>query len=327
VEHYAPRPFALLDGRELSASSIRRGKIEMSAIHFVSTTDATLRIDGGPWEQIAIAHLSKRLSSMRRQTVELSLLNRARTGTAAASETYRIEFRIAEATALRRVEGAFRDYVNPQSLSLDSLRAFVDDCRCLGEGSDYAGALAGFVLGVLRKEDPSSKNLTTPSRLYRDDYVRAGDVLREIDRPLARLVVQLIRFGLNDFSAMPFDTGYAELDASCRLLHDPRNEIINAPRELGKFQVCPVDHDTSRLINLAVRMAGQERWSELLSNECRDVATSSEMEAVDQQKAYAIWAASAWRVRAFSEALEPLRMIAAIYPFDRWATPLLEDLL
>jgi hypothetical protein len=46
---------------------------------------------------------------------------------------------------------------------------------------------------------------------------------------------------------------------------------------------------------------------------------------MDTQKGLAIWAAIAWRLGARESAVEPLRQIAATYPFRTWAEPYLES--
>ena len=72
-------------------------------------------------------------------------------------------------------------------------------------------------------------------------------------------------------------------------------------------------------------MAGQDRWSPILNEECRKAAASDILDAMDRQKALAIWAVSAWRLDAKESATEPLRQISATYPFSNWAERYLES--
>jgi hypothetical protein len=158
------------------------------------------------------------LSSLRRGDVVLTLSNSAETNVPEVSETYRLSFLVADCTTLKGVERAFHEIVTPSALTMTAIDSFLNDTRSTGDGKDYAEALANFALGILRKEDPDSARLTTPARLYRSNYVLAEEGLRELERPLARLITQLMRFALNDFSAEPVDTVTCERSRRTNLL-------------------------------------------------------------------------------------------------------------
>lgn len=318
----------IINGREPPEHFVQRAPLFPRNVCLANTTHVTIRIDGQLEKQIQLADVARTLSIMRHEDVTLTLSNAADNKVSEASEAYKVSFRIADTPTLQCVERAFLEYMTPSDISVGSIRSFLDDPRCAAAGSDYANALAEFTLGVLRKEDPDTVQMTTPVRMYREFYVLAEAALREIERPLARLVTQIARFALNDFSPESLDTGYWELDVAYRLLRDPRSpsppKIPERPEK--RRQICPIDHDTGRLLDLAARMSTQERWSPLLSNECRSVVFSGSLDVEDQNKAAAIWAVCAWRLAAVREASEPLRMIAATYPFDQWAAPLLKEL-
>lgn len=327
-EHSVGRPFLLLEGREPPRITVLRTPITSSTVHVANTTNIVVRVDHKPAITIPTPDLARMLSQFRREDVFLTLSNSFKANVAEVSETYRVSFRIAEVAALQSVERAFDQLITPSTLTVNSVRVFLEDSRCSGEGAEYAEALGRYAMGILRKEDPDSAQLTTPSALYREDYVQAEEVLREVRRPLAILVTQLTRFALNDFSADPYPTGYWDLDLAYGLMRNPNSDSLpRPPQDLQKrHALCPLDHSTGQILNLAVHMLDQERWSPLLSEECRIVVHSASLDAVDQQKAAAIWAACAWRLGARQEAMEPLRMIASSYPFNQWAAPFLEEL-
>lgn len=325
ADHSVSRPFLLIDGQEPAKQSVRRTPILLRDVHLRNCSGLTIRIEDRDPATLAPSGLAQILSGLRREHVELTLTNAAKADVPGASESYRLLFRIADAATVQRVERAFADFITPATLSVNSVQSFLYDDRCTGEGSDYADALGRYAMGIIRKEDPQSAQLTTHSQLYREDYVLAEEGLRQLARPLARLVTKIIRFALNDFSSEPLDTGFLDLDLACALLKNPLDYVSSSP--VGAEQrrnVCPIDHQTGQIITLAMRMCRQERWSDLLSDECRLVATSSSLDAPDQQKAAAIWAACAWRLGAKGDAVEPLSTISATYPFSLWAGPLLE---
>jgi len=98
------------------------------------------------------------------------------------------------------------------TLTRASIDKFLNDPRCRGTGSDYADGLANFAMGILLKERPTSEHLTTPFARYRESYGSALRVLSDFRRPFSRLISEVIRFALNDFSTMGAPTGYWELD-------------------------------------------------------------------------------------------------------------------
>jgi hypothetical protein len=326
-EHSVARPFLLMDGREPPRLARRNTPLHVSDIHVSNATIATLRV-GGQQSVVSPLDLPEVLCRLRWEDVLLTLSNSTKINVVEVSETYHLSFRVADAASLQSVERSFHHHLTPAGLSVRAIGSFLEDSRCSGAGSEYAEALASYALGVLHKEDPEQTNLTTAATQYREDYVRAEEGLRQVERPLARLIAQVTRFSLNDFSASPITTGYSELDVAYRLLRDPISDALPGPPGGGQkmYRICPIDHDTSQILNLATRMLAQARWSSLLSGECRLVSRAESLGAVDQQKAAAIWAACALRLQALDEAVEPLRMIVATYPFDRWAAKLLEEL-
>ena len=248
--------------------------------------------------------------------IGISLSNSSQAHATPVITRYDLSIRIADATTFKSVEIAFSEMTMSGTLTRSVIERFLHDRRCQGPGKDYADGLANFCLGVLLKERPSSEYLTTPFARYRESYGAALRILSEFERPFAHLIADIIRFALNDFSQASGVTGYWELDLASRLLKNPETKDLPlAPeKESERRKVCPVDHGTGQILDLVVRMARQDRWSPILSDACRQIANSELLDAVDRQKALAIWAIASWRLGARDQAIEPLRQIAATYP-------------
>ena len=91
------------------------------------------------------------------------------------------------------------------------------------------------------------------------------------------MVCAVIRFAMNDTSGIGDRTGFLELDIAARMLLGPSYRPSAVPDPaiidfISRRRVCPIDHGTGRVLDLAVRMARQTRWSQTLSGECRQVA-------------------------------------------------------
>ena len=326
--HTAARPFLMINGREPGSLSEWRRPIHPNQVHVSNATGIELNWGGQRIANVEPKDLVEKLSRFRQEDAVLTLTNSREKRVAAVSQSYKLSFRIAGAMALASVERAFSEHITHQTLSMAMLECFAEDERCLTEGKDYAIALSQYILGILHKEDPKAIHLTTPSSLYRENYVRAELALRDIPRALSQLIAQITRLALNDFSENLIETGNWELDLTYMLLSNPDCSILPSepPDSEERHPICPIDHATGRIITLAARMCSQERWSPLLDSECRSVVASSVLDADDQVKAAAIWALAAWRLDAKASAAEPLRKIQATFPFSIWAEPYLNSL-
>ena len=324
--HRVERPVMLLAGTEPSGHAIVRVPVGRSAIAVANATTVQIRIDGGNPQRLSPDALPHKIAETRQAEMNLVLLNDSQVNAEPVVTRYSMSFRIADARELRLVEEAFAEMLVSSSITRDAISRFLSDQRTQGPGKEYATGLGYYCLGVLIKERPTSENLTTPLSRYRELYGSALQVLADFDRPLARLITGVIRFAMNDFSEAGTSTGYWELDLAKALLSDPGRARMPLPDKTAKRRpICPIDHGTARILELSARMSTQSRWSPILDDECREIASSDVLDATDHQKALAIWAAAAWRMGSKQNAIEPLTQIAAVYPFNSWAEQYLEN--
>lgn len=321
--HIAP-PLLLIRGREPRAAHLVRSQLRTSDVVVANATSAEVQVDRRGWERIASHDLGRHLSALTLATVGVRLVNAAVKGVDPAVREYRIPFHVANAAELKAVEEAFAEYLTTDDVRSLSVADFLADARCRAGGSDYAEGLAAYVLGVLVKEQ-SPDRVRTPLARYRDHYNTALDRLSVHARPLPYLICMLMRFGLNTFVPSATLTGYQELDVAMALLNGPGpslpNPSLNPAATLRK--VCPVDHGTGRILDLALRLAREERWGPVLRDECAQVAEAPSLDLADREKATALWALTAWRLGRPDEAAEPLTRIASVHPFSSWAAPCL----
>ncbi|OSJ19454.1 hypothetical protein BST63_15475 [Bradyrhizobium canariense] len=325
-QHFVARPILLFGGGEPAEGSVLRSPTAWRSLLIANATAVQITIDGGTPKSIPSGNLANELLKLRHADVSISLSNSSQVHATPINTRYDLSIRIADPTTLKNVEIAFSEMTVSGMLTRSIIERFLNDRRCQGLGKDYADGFANFCLGILLKERPSSECLTTPFARYRESYGAALRILSGFERPLSHLVADIIRFALNDFSQPRAATGYWELDLASRMLKDPETRDLPVAPDKGseRRKVCPVDHGTGQILDLAVRMARQDRWSPILSDVCRQIANSELLDAVDRQKALAIWAIAAWRLGARDQAIEPLRQIAATYPFRTWAEPYLE---
>lgn len=323
--HSVARPVLLIDN--LEPPRICPLRTRPKAFSAINATGIELQINGASPFALVPNQLSQRLAALDQAEVSIRLINASQARIAPVVTTYDVSFRIAGPAILRGVEMAFSKQLASSELTRGLIGTFLQDRRCVSAGRDYAAGLAHFALGVLLKERPSGEALTLPFSVYRDSYGAALEVLGDFDRPLARLIAAVIRFAFNDFTTSK-TTGFWDLDLLRAMLSDPEcDDLPPAPAaSASRVVICPVDHGTGQILDLGVRMFSQPRWSPILDDECRRVATSTVLDEMDRQKALAVWAIASWRLGAKVSAEEPLRQISAIHPFRTWAEPLLESL-
>lgn len=326
AKHRVERPFIMLRGKEPSAHAVLRSPLTASEIALANTSHAKVFLDGAGPQKVSIDKLGELISETSQAELTLELVNTTEQKATPVVTQYGFSFRVAEEADLRRVEQAFSEILVSDTITRNSIGSFLADKRTQGPGKEYASGLADYCLGILIKERPEGENLTTPFSRHRELYGRALDVLKDFPRPLAHLITCIIRFSLNNFENAGSRTGYWELDLATELLYNPTSDSLQLPLENStRRPVCPIDHGTGRMLELANHLASQPRWSPILDDECRALAHSDLLDATDHQKAFAIWAASAWRLGSTDSALEPLTQIAEIYPFSRWASKYLEQ--
>ncbi len=326
AKHRVQRPFITLRGREPSANDVVRSAIVLSDIAVRNANHAMVCLDGASPYQVSTDQLKEIMTKTPQAELKLELVSVAERNATPVLTHYNFSFRIADKTDLKRVEQAFTEILVSEAITRESIGCFLADKRTQGPGREYASGLADYCLGILMKERPEGEKLTTPFSRYRELYGRALDVLKDFRRPLAHLISCIIRFSLNDFGLGSSRTGYWELDLATELLSDPTSASL--PRALEKTSrrpVCPIDHGTGRMLELAKHLVLQPRWSPILDDECRRLTHSDLLDVTDHQKAFAIWAASAWRLGSTENAQEPLTQIAEVYPFGRWASKYLEQ--
>jgi hypothetical protein len=325
-KHKIERPILLMNGRECESEAVIRSKQLFTTTNVKS---ASLVVDGKSAHVPTTAEIDVFLSNCRQNIVILTLTNGSEAKAAPVLSSYRLDFRIAEPSILAHVEAAFLEKIVEAPLSMDAVSRFLGDSRSQGLGSEYANGLAAYVTGVLVKERPEGQAITSPLDRYRELFGISLQSLNTLSRPFSRLVCAVIHFALNDISAVGKDTGYLELDVATRMLEGIADDPILLPElsemdSVARRRVCPIDHGTGRILDLAIRMARQDRWSKTLSDEFRQVAEAASLDSIDRQKAVALWAVTAMRLGASDAAVEPLAQLSATYPFSVWASVCLE---
>ncbi|MCG5246883.1 hypothetical protein LPC10_17645 [Methylorubrum sp. B1-46] len=325
VAHPVDRPTLLVSGIEPGLTFTVRERRAPSDYILANATAAAVSVDGMPPEPVDQSTFGSLMARLDRSVARIRLSNGKLRGAEPVTTTYDVRFRVAAPGDLDAVDRAFMDHMTKGVPTRETARRFRQDARCQGTGSDYAEGMAEYVLGVLIKEQPHGQRVSSSLDSFTEAFTAALQKLRVHRRPLPHLLCSVMRFALNEFGSGTVASGYDELDAATELLRGPAVAHIVVPdAPASRLKACPLDHGTDRLLGLVKAMSRKDHWSPVLRSECLQVAGDGALVLPDRQKALAVWALTALRLKAPDQAVEPLSQIAAVHPFDAWAQPALE---
>lgn len=320
--HHLERPLLMWGeqevGRDRKISSRRNFGV-------ANCTRAFMAVDGADYQRVGISDLLVVLGSATDCVLRIRLENHPDRRMAPATAEYRLEFRVADRSSLMKVEEAFREHLVISSPTPDRIRIFLEDPRCSGIAGEYASGLYAYVHALLLKEGSGDKGLISDFAMHTERFGECLQKLEGLDRKLARSVCTLVRLMRNDISDSS-DPGLEQLKVAYGMLRGPAAYAAGVKGvSAADERLCPIDHGTGRIIALANRLAGADRWSGVLEEECRSVAGSSLLHVDDHRKVFAYWAVTALRLGDRAAARYPLQQIAGIYPFDGWASAALAE--
>jgi hypothetical protein len=318
----------MIDGQEVGSALVVRNQDSIRAYAVANASSAQIAVDGGKTTAIRLETLPTLLAGYTEEIVSLTLTNETERRAAPVTSQYRIQFRVANAQALKTIEMAFYKNVMSHTLNLATIRHFLESCEGVGPAKDYAEGVAKYLTAILVKERPADQSIATPIARYRELFGSSLQVLSSYSRPLARSLTAIAQFAINDFPARQIVTGFEELDLAMAFFRGPMSAQPYVPRDtLSKRRnAYPIDHGTARVLELCARYAGLDRWGPVLEEECRQITDSNTLDIMDRDKTLAIWALTALRLGVTRDAIMPLKRLSATYPFSKWAGPCLEEI-
>ncbi len=240
--HPYVRPLLFVRGIELGATPFRVTRA-VAAADFVVERSNKARVNG---KAILSAALPALLAEFSNDKVEVKLSNDG------AHAAFVLIFRVASEEHLVGVESAFLQFARERVLTIASVEGFIEACRKFDTAAAYCDGVCQYLYGVLAKERSADSSL--PYEEYLDRFNRAADVLRDYDRPLARIVRGLVAFHFNHFRD-------AAISAPPGRLHYAARRFVSM-LEVGTWEAeAPIrttapedlltDHETLRILRWA----------------------------------------------------------------------------
>lgn len=185
-KHPAVRPVLFVRGREVGGSPLRVTR-SISAIDVRTLHASAARLNGRP---VPLDDLGHRLARMSSTVADVQLA-----GDIVAD--FRLVFEIALDRDIAGVERCFENAAHRGRLDRRAVEDFIEAARAFPTALAYCDGICEYLYGVLAKERSPESSL--PFHEYREKFNRAADVLRDVDRPLARLIQGLVAFHFNHF--------------------------------------------------------------------------------------------------------------------------------
>jgi len=332
--HRASRPYLAFGGSEPSSGDVVRNKVPHRSVHLFNVTDVSLSNDGGgSFRPIKPGKVARIISDTRSGRLSLRLENRFEAKAVPVVQTYDLRFRIYSEAQLNAVDRAFVAKLARPDPTIFMVDEFMEQAAREG-AADYSSALGDYVLGVLVKDADPASGVRPGLRDHRRKLNASLRALKDVDRPLARLVSALIRFSSNDFSNT-YRTGLVALDYANECLL-PLTRFADAgvslaaerdsPKEAGRVRVTPIDNGCDSVIRWADRLSGLARWSRAVEDGLRAETDAPSCDPLDRSKLCGLWALAALRLGKADAAREPLRLLSGNDCFGEWAEGLLEEM-
>jgi hypothetical protein len=295
-------------------------------------TDFHLSNDGLSFSSIEPQELREALTHAGSDRLWLRLGNRFDAKAQPVHTDYDLTFQVYEANALSEIDKIFVEHLGRDGVHLDDVHRFLRHSEQFS-ASEYAAALAEYVVGILIKDADPSTGVSVAERDYRARLNGSLRILEQYDRPLGRLICALIRFSGNDFDASRMSaTGFELLDSAnaqfATLAKGGRDFSLPAKANWGgkKVSVCPIDNGSDMVMRQADRLASLARWSPDLQQQLEAESDLPDLDPLDREKIWVLWAQAASRLGKVESALHPLRMLAGNYCFGHWADEMLREI-
>ena len=324
--HSVKRPFVLIAGAEPSTEDVIRFRSVAPSVEVFNCTELAAGFDGDPVRPICATALAQRLAETRRGTVRLRLTNASDGSVQPVVQEYHLRVLAPDEASLIEIDRLFLERLGRGDVNLNEVDRFYEATRD-STATEYAEALADYVRAVLLKDSDSRTGVSGRVHHYHEIQNKALNVLKAFDRPLAKLLCALMRFGLNDFSLWREITGLSDLDHANRLLgplaEDDGGTVSGTDRSVApgtQVLVCPVDIDTDTVARLGKQATELSRWGPATEEQFVALAERPSLDSFDRAKIRALWAVTALRLRATMSAQQALRLLDGDPTFGSWAS-------
>lgn len=238
-------PLLLVRGIEAGATPIRVTR-PLAPADIVVGRAQSAALNG---RSVPLSRLPKLIAEIQNDRVSVGLENDG------VRAEYELDITIANDADLAGVEKEFVRLASGRSLTVRAIEAFIAECRRYASAETYFDAVCHYLYGVLAKEQAPDSSLRY--EVYRDRFNRAADALRDIERPLARIIRGLVEFHFNHYSDAAAIAPAGRLRAASQAFFDALSEGEWRPAKMPRLESRAeiedllTDHETLRILRWA----------------------------------------------------------------------------
>lgn len=329
IDHPVKLPILRI-GRLVGLNAYTVREMEMlKEVEAYSATECRLSTNGGPTKNYPPKQLGKQLLALGNAQHRVWLSNdREIDGRQAAAEL-EIRVVIPDGEILKQIDSLFLKELAIDRPTMADVDRFLRTAPRDTAATEYTGALADYVVGILIKEQDRAAGTVATFDAFKGKLGSARRVLADFHSPLSRAVVAAIDFNLNHFTlAAP---------TSVELLHPAHRFYASfsvsgaMPTAIGKtdskravLSACPIDKATNVILNALAQFPQIPGYEELKAE--LPGLENTPLSEYDLAKISTLKAGAAVLLGKKEAALHHLRRIEHDYHFGAWAATQLENL-
>ncbi len=185
--HPSHRPSLTIGGREIG-SHTHTITSELRAEEILVDNCDSARLNGAT---VPVDELERAIAELGHGVSRLELENEQVTA------TFTLDMQVATTQDLVGIEQAFMHLAAGRRLDAHAIDAFIENSRGYRTAIGYCDGICAYLYGAVIRDGASGAAI--PREDYVKRYNRAGEKLREYDRPLARTIACLVAFHFNHF--------------------------------------------------------------------------------------------------------------------------------
>ncbi len=329
VDHPLKLPMLRIGGQVGFSAFLVREETALNDSEVFSATECRLSTNGGAGIVVAPNQLAQRLLAAGNAHHRVLLRNDREIDGRKAETELEIRVAIPDPKVLEQIDAAFLKGLAVEHPTIADVDHFLQAVPHDPVASDYSGALADYVVGIIIKEQDRAAGAVASFDVFKDKLGSARRVLTDFKSPLSQAVLAAIDINLNHFNPAA-QTTVAPLQAAHRFfasfsVSDAKPEAVaQVDTKQAVVPACPIDKVTNAILEALAefpRVPGLDR-SEAGLPGLEGVPISE----YDLAKINALKAGAAVLLGKKDSALHDLRLIQHDYHFGGWANTQLENL-
>jgi hypothetical protein len=290
IDHPVERPIIRIYNKEATPEQTIRSSVIAQNIDLINVRKIVVRKNGGKSQEWTQDELKANLSNRENAHYVITLVNTDSLDERPVQTDYTVNIKIPDQTEIEAVDENFIHILAIDNAEMSDVNRFSDVCSKYQSATEYASALADYVIGVMVKDQNPSSGITLPFKKYPEKMQKALATLHDFDRPIPRVICASIKFNLNDFRIPPVPCGVKLLDdindffSTIVVAREKPTFCYNEPvEEFKKLPICPIDRDTFNILKWFQKICSRKIEGNFLT-QLFEVATASKLSYYDRVK-------------------------------------------